>query len=300
MRPFLDLLDLFARLGVWLVQAGYRRRILLSGIGLALTTVVAAAYVTIFGVGINPAQKTISVRVLLPQSGGLLVNQDVTLRGIPIGRVTDVHLTAAGAEAVVALRADRPIPRDTRVRVAGLSVAGEQYLDFRPEHENGPYLTNGSLIGQEQTSVPVSLPQIIDDSRGALGQVDAEKLTAVFDELRVSPDGGKKLSALLDGTVLLASTLDGVLPETVSMLRNTRITFTTFSDVAPGLSGTSMDLQQILGGVNTMDGGFRTLVELGGTELGQVDSFIGDNRENVYALLGNLTTLSQIFFLRRG
>ncbi len=69
MRPFLDLLDLFARLGVWLVQAGYRRRILLSGIGLALTTVVAAAYVTIFGVGINPAQKTISVRVMNARDG---------------------------------------------------------------------------------------------------------------------------------------------------------------------------------------------------------------------------------------
>lgn len=138
MRPFIDLLDLFARLGVWLVQVGHRQRILLSGIGLALTTVVAAAYVTIVGVGINPAQKTISVRVLLPQSGGLLVNQDVTVRGIPIGRVTDVHLTAAGAEAVVSVRADRPIPRDTAVRVSGLSVAGEQYLDFRPEHETGP------------------------------------------------------------------------------------------------------------------------------------------------------------------
>lgn len=298
MRPFLDLLDLFARLGVWLVQVGHRRRILLSGIGLALTTVVAAAYVAIFGVGINPAQKTISVRVLLPQSGGLLVNQDVTLRGIPIGRVTDVQLTAAGAEAVVSVRADRRIPRDTRVRVSGLSVAGEQYLDFRPEHENGPYLSDGSLIGQEQSTVPVSLPQIIDDSRGALGQVDAEKLTAVFDELRVGPEGGRKLSALLDGTVLLASTLDGVLPETVSMLRHTRVSFTTLGEVTPGLSGTSRDLQQILDGVNRMDGGFRTLVDLGGTELDQVDSFIGDNRENVYALLGNLTTLSQIFYLR--
>lgn len=298
MRPFLDLVDLFARLGVLLVRAGYRRRILLSGIGLVLTTMVAAAYVAVGGVGINPTQKMISVRVRLPESGGLLGNQDVTLRGIPIGRVTGVRLTEHGTEAVLAVRADAPIPRDSQVRVSGLSVAGEQYLDFRPEHDHGPFLTNGSVIGADQTTIPVSLPQIIDDSRGALAQVDAEKLTAVFGELRVSQEGPKKLASLLDGTVLLASTLDGVLPQTVSMLRNTRITFTTLSDVAPGLSGTSEDLNKVLSGVNKMDGGFRTLVDQGNAELGRVDSFIADNRENVYALLGNLTTLSQVLYLR--
>ena len=297
MRPFLDLVDLFARLAVLIVKFGYRRRILLSGIGLALTTVIAAAYVTIFGVGVNPTERTISLRVLLPESGGLLANQDVTLRGIPIGRITSVHLTDSGTEAVVSVSAATHIPRDASVRVSGLSVAGEQYLDFRPEHDDGPYLTDGSLIDKAQTSVPVSLPQIIDDSRGALGQIDAEKLTAVFGELRVGPDGPRKLSALLDGTVLLTSTLDGVLPETVNMLRDTRVSFTLLGDVSPGLGATGEDLRGILGGVNKMDGGFRTLVDLGSSELGQVDAFIADNRANVYALLGNLTTLSQILYL---
>ncbi|OHV03683.1 MlaD family protein [Mycobacterium talmoniae] len=298
MRPFLDLLNLGCAFLIWIVKGGYRRRILVSGIGLLLTTAIAATYVTLWGVGINPAQKMISVRVVLPESGGLLGNQDVTLRGIPIGHVTAVRLTEHGTEAVAAIRADTPIPRDTQVRVSGLSVAGEQYLDFRPEHDTGPYLTNGSVIGRDQTTVPVSLPQIIDDSKGALAQIDAEKLTAVFGELRVSPQGPQKLSSLLDGTVLLASTLDGVLPQTVSMLRNTQVTFTTLNDTSAGLGGTSADLQKVLAGVNKMDGGFRTLVDQGEAELGRVDGFIADNRENVYALLGNLTTVAQIMYLR--
>ncbi|MEZ0362690.1 MlaD family protein [Mycobacterium sp. pUA109] len=298
MRPLLDLLNLGCEFLIWIVKGGYRRRILVSGIGLLLTTAIAATYVTLWGVGINPAQKMISVRVVLPESGGLLGNQDVTLRGIPIGHVTAVRLTERGTEAVAAIRADTPIPRDTQVRVSGLSVAGEQYLDFRPDHDHGPYLTNGSVIGRDQTTVPVSLPQIIDDSKGALAQIDAEKLTAVFGELRVSRQGPQKLSSLLDGTVLLASTLDGVLPQTVSMLRNTQVTFTTLNDTSAGLGGTSADLQKVLAGVNKMDGGFRTLVDQGEAELGRVDSFIADNRENVYALLGNLTTVAQVMYLR--
>jgi hypothetical protein len=34
-------------------------------------------------------------------------------------------------------------------------------------------------------SIPLSLPQIIDDSRGVLAQLDTAKLSAMFDELRV-------------------------------------------------------------------------------------------------------------------
>ncbi len=287
-----------ARLIVDLVRAVAKRRILVSCIGLAITLVVAFGYVTIGGLRINPVHKMISVRVLLPESGGLLTNQDVTLRGIPIGRVTSINLTGKGVEAVAAINASVRIPRDSPVRVSGLSAAGEQYLDFRPQHSGGPYLADGTVISEHQAAVPVSLARIVDDSRGALAQLDPKKVALLFRELRVSPDGPTKLAAILDGSIFLASTLDGVLPQTVSLLRNSRVVFTTLDDVNPGLRRTSVDLQEILGGVNKMDRGFRTLVDRGNGQLDDVDNLIADNRENMVQLLGNLTTLSQLMYLR--
>ncbi|BDE16174.1 MULTISPECIES: MlaD family protein [Mycobacterium] len=287
-----------ARHGVDLIKAVANRRIVMSVIGLAVITVIALAYITLGSLGVNPVSRKMSVRVSLRESGGLLVNQDVTLRGIPIGRVTAINLTEHGVEAVVSLDRATRIPRDTRVRVSGLSAAGEQYLDFRPEHGGGPYLTDGTLIGEGQTTIPVSLPHIIDDSRGALAQLNTTQLRALFGELRVSPDGPKKLAAIFDGSIFLSSTLGGVLPQTVSLLRNTQTVFGTFGDVSPGLRGTSVDLQNVLGGVNKMDGGFRTLVDRGASQLADVDNLIGDNRQNVVQLLGNLTTLSQLLYVR--
>jgi virulence factor Mce-like protein len=298
MMASLNPLEWSARQVVDLVQALANRRIVVSCIALALTLVAAFAYVAIDGLGVNPARTTISVRVLLPESGGLLANQDVTLRGIPVGRVKSVNLTDKGVEAVAAINADVRIPRESPVRVSALSGAGEQYLDFRPEHGGGPFLADGTVIGEQQATIPVSLPRIIDDSHGALAQLDPKKLGALLGELRVGREGPQKLAAIFDGAIFLASTLDGVLPQTVSLLRNTRVVLTTLNDVTPGLRRTSVDLQEILWGVNRMDGGFRTLVDRGSGQLADIDNLIADNRENIVQLLGNLTTLSQLMYLR--
>lgn len=281
-----------------LTRAVARRRILLACAGLVLTAVVALAYITVGGLHMNPLRSTLRVQVMLRESGGLLANQDVTLRGVRIGRIESIDITDRGVEATAAIDSAIRIPADSPVRVSGLSAAGEQYLDFRPEHDGGPFLSNGAVIGQSQTSIPVSLPDIIDHSRGALAQLDATKLSAMFAELRVSRDGPEKLAAIFDGASLLASTLDSVLPQTVSAVRNTKVVLGTIADLGPGLQHTATELGQILGGVDKMDGGFRTLVERGEPQLAAVDNLVTDNRQNIVQILGNLTTVSQLVYLK--
>ncbi len=281
-----------------LVKAVASRKVLLSYVGLVLTAVIALGYIAVGGLRFNPLHSRISVRVLMPESGGLLARQDVTVRGIPVGRVEAVNLGDTGVEAVISIDSTAHIPADSPVRVSGLSAAGEQYLDFRPEHVGGPFLGDGAVIHAEQVTMPVTLPQIIDNSRGALAQLDPDRLQTMFAELRVTKDGPRKLAAVFDGASLLASTVDSVLPETVSMIRNTKVVFGTVADVGPGLKRTAVNVDQVLSGVGRMDGGFRTLVENGNSQLATVDNLIADNRQNVVALLGNLTTVSQIVYQR--
>lgn len=274
------------------------RRILIACLGLALTSVIALGYVVVGGLHLNPLRSTMTIQVRLRESGGLLANQDVTLRGVRIGRVEAIDITDHGVSATATIDSTVHIPTDSPVRVSGLSAAGEQYLDFRPEHDGGPFLTGGAVISQSQTSIPVSLPEIIDHSRGALAQLDATKVAAMFSELRVSRDGPDKLAAIFDGASLLASTLDSVLPQTVSAIRNTKVVLSTVADLGPGLRHTTTELSKVLAGVDKMDGGFRTLVERGEPQLASVDNLVADNRQNIVQILGNLTTVSQLVYLR--
>ncbi|MFS0901268.1 MlaD family protein [Mycolicibacterium litorale] len=287
-----------ARIIVDTVRAGVRHRIPVAQVGMALVMVVALAYVVIVSLRVNPTQSTIAVRVPLPESGGLLPAQDVTLRGVPIGRVESVNLTDRGVTAVAIFNENVRIPQHTTARVSALTPAGEQYLDFRPQTDQGPYLTDGSTLSDDQTSVPVSFSQLISNFEGALKQVDPQKIAAIESELRVSKDGPHKLAALVDGGTFLITTLDSVLPETVSVLRTSRTVFTTLGDVHSGLQATTQNLQNILQGVNAMDSGYRALVDEGSAPLTQLDNIIADNSDTMVQLLGNLTTIAQLSVVR--
>jgi len=291
-------MELAARLIVDSVRAVARRRIAVSVGGLVLTLLAASTYILVGSLGINPARSTIVVRVLLPESGGLLPNQDVTFRGVPIGRIKAVNLTGTGVEALAAIDADVRVPNDGVVRVSALSPAGEQYLDFRPVNDRSPALTDGTVIGRDRTTIPISLARLLAGADGLLAQLDPQQIAAITDELRVGHQGPEKLAALLDGGAFMITTLDSVLPQTVSVLRTSRTVFTTLADAAPGLRHTSQNLQQILRGVNAMDGGFRTLTDRGRAPFTAMDNLVADNSATMVQLLGNLTTVSELFYMR--
>ena len=76
-----------ANVVVGLVRAAHRRQVWLSVAGLALTLVVATAYLLIGALRVAPFASSYRVTVQLPESGGLLPNQDVDLRWVVIGVV---------------------------------------------------------------------------------------------------------------------------------------------------------------------------------------------------------------------
>ena len=125
----------------------------------------------------------------LPDSAGLLPNQDVTLRGVPIGRVERLDITPDGVNAIVDVDSTVPIPVSSDVRVSGLSPAGEQYIDFAADSDAGPYLSDGAVIAQGKATVPVSLAELLAHADGALAQVDTAKLELIKRELSLSDAG---------------------------------------------------------------------------------------------------------------
>lgn len=293
-----DMFDLVAR---WIVD-GFRmfsrQRLLVSCIGLALTLILAGGHIMVSALDVNPARSMIAVRVLLPESGGLMPKQDVTVRGVPIGRVLSVTPNADGVVAVASIPSGLRIPENSSVRVSGLSAAGEQFLDFRPDGGDGPALTDGATVGNNQTSVPISLARMLADADGALAQLDPQKLAAITDELRVSAQGPQKLAAMFDGGALLFTTLYSVLPQTVGFIRDTRVVSTTLTETNEGLRQTANNLNEILTGVREMDGGYRTLVDRGAAPLVALDNIIADNSDTMVQLLGNLTTVAQLSYVR--
>ncbi|GAB3216955.1 MlaD family protein [Mycolicibacterium hippocampi] len=283
---------------VGIVRMGHRRRAWLSAGALLLTLVVASGYLFIGALQVNPVASSYRVTVTLPESGGLLPNQNVTLRGVPIGRVERLDITPGGVNAVVTVDSTVAVPASSEVRVSGLSPAGEQYIDFVAASGEGPYLSDGSVVAEADTTVPVSLATLLANADGALAQVDTAKLELIREELSMSDAGPQKLADIIDGGTFLLSTLDSVLPETTSMLRTSRVVLSLAADKNEGIGVASENLDQTFNGVNRMRDGFRRLTNQAPEALTAIDNLFVDNSDTMVQLLGNLTTTSQLLYLR--
>lgn len=280
------------------VRAGHRQQVWLSVAGLVLTLVVATTYLLIGALRVAPFASSYKVTVQLPESGGLLPNQDVALRGVRVGTVESLQITDRGVNAVASISSTVRIPASSSAHVSALSPAGEQYINFEADSDAGPYLHNGSVIGLDRTGVPVSLAQLLGDADGMLAQVDPKKIELIKKELSMSKEGPNKLAAIVDGGTFLLSTLDSVLPQTTSIIRNSKVVLTLAADKNAGLAAATVDLNRTLSGIASMQGGYRRLTEQTPHALTSVDSLFTDNSDTMVQLLGSLATASQLLYLR--
>jgi len=283
---------------VGFVKAAHRKKAWLSAAALLLCLVVGVAYLTLGALRWNPLRSTYVATVELPASGGLLRNQDVTLRGVAIGKVTNLFLTPEGVNAEVRLNSSTKVSESTKGRVAGLSAAGEQYIDFDGGNSEAPYLDNGSVLKLGSTEVPVTLGELLGHADGMLKQVDTEKMEIIKKELGMSKDGPQKIRDIMDGGTYLVSLLDGVAPQTVSLLNTSRTTLQLVADKQEGMKVATDNFNKTFAGVNRMVGGFRQLMVAAPKTFDATNNVFGDNSDTMASLLGDLTTVSELMYLR--
>ncbi|WP_370946115.1 MCE family protein [Amycolatopsis sp. cg5] len=274
-------------------------RIWLSTIGLVTVFAVGLAYLLLGVVRIDPTAEVMTMRVNLAQSGGLLGRSDVTFRGYRVGNVKQIQLVPGGVAVDIEVDSGAKIPADTEAVVASLSAAGEQYLDFRPRTDAGPFLANGAVIEEKNTSTPTPFAQLLGHVNGLAGQVDPRKLTLVIDELAKAFDGtGPDLKKLLDGGDFLLAGLEGVLPETVSILNNSSVVLDTANGLTDELSRLGTAGVRLGDQLRKSDPEIRTLLDHSPAAFDLVDGLIKENKPTMAALLGDLSTVSEVVSMR--
>jgi len=283
---------------VRVVKAGHRQKGWLAAIALVAVLVIATGYILFGALRVNPFASKYRVAVEVPNSGGLLPNQDVTLRGIPIGRVESLHITPTGVDAIARIESSWEIPAESKVAVSGLSAAGEQYLNFAPDSQEGPFLKDGSRIPLGHATVPITLAEMLANNDGALKQIDTAKLDILKKETSMSEKGPQKLADIVDGGTFMLSTLDSVLPEFTSLMRSSRVVLDMAADKNAGIHVAADNLGRSFAGISKMQGGFRTLTEQTPPALQKIDTLYDDNSETMVQLLGSLASVSQLLYLR--
>ena len=172
---------------------------------LAIITLVGAGYMSLGVLDMGPTKKVTRIQLMLDTSGGLLSTSEVTMRGITVGRVTGIDATPAGLAVAIDLDGEHPIPADSPISVEALSVAGEQYIDFKPEVIAPPYITDGAVISADRVTSAVTVSDILSRGSALIDALNHEDLRIVVSNVAEAITGNDEaLDALATTSGLYA------------------------------------------------------------------------------------------------
>lgn len=166
------------------IRRAYRVSDLLVGLGhLVLTAALVAGALAVYD---QTFVDRVEVRLEVDALGNALQEgSDVKLRGVPVGRVSDVAATAGGAELTLALDPGTAgdLPRGTVARLLPKTLFGERYVALVAGGTGERGLADGDTIRQDDSREAVALEDVLDELLPLLQAIQPEKLSATLGEL---------------------------------------------------------------------------------------------------------------------
>lgn len=216
-----------------------------SAIALAMVLALTVAYLYAAVLGGSVISKPKYVTVDLADTGGLYTGAGVSYRGVRVGAVRSLALSADHVTATINLNPDAEVPSDALAVVRRLSPAGEQYVDLQPTRDGGPYLVDGDRIGMARTHVPASVAEtlvVVDD---LITQVDDKALHTILTELHAAFARPENLGRVVSNSLDIVQTLDAVWPDMVRLLRNSRVVLRSYEAQAHDLRQFAHDFRKV-------------------------------------------------------
>lgn len=279
------------------------RKVVIQVIVFAVIAVVAVVYAAMryAGIGGSLVSPGYTVKLDVADGGGIFTNAEVTYRGVTVGKVTGMRLTATGLEVDMHIDSSAPrIPSDLQAAVADRSAVGEQYVDLMPNTANGPFLTDGAVISQNRTALPLSTQQLLGNLDTLANSVPTGSLQTVVDQLDAGFNGtGPDLSKLLDSVSDFTKTAQSQLPQTTQLLDTSKIVLDTQNDEAGSIESFSGSLQQIAAQLKTSDPDLRTLIANVPPAAQQVTDLLTESGPQLGSVLANLLTTADILRTRQ-
>jgi phospholipid/cholesterol/gamma-HCH transport system substrate-binding protein len=237
----------------------------------------------------------VTVYATLPASGGLFEGSSVTYRGVKVGSVEEMEATEDGVRLRLALEDGTDLPADSPMFVHNLSAVGEQYLDFEPPDDDGPYAENGDTIAGSAESLPVDEADLLVELDQFVGSVDKENLQVVVDELgTMFNDTGVPLQRLLDNGRLFVDEAAAHTDETVRLLDNGMTVLNTQQGQGENIRSFSRDLRLLTQALADSDRDLRGVLQGTPGTAREVRRLLEELEPTLPVLLGNVTSVNQV------
>lgn len=204
---------------------------------------LAIYYIASLGVRLGPPDNRINLAMQVQDVNGLVVDSNVLLRGVAVGKITGIETSRKDATVHFYVDQKYQIPVDSEVKLENLSALGESYIGFVPRTDSGPMFRDGQHIATENLVEPTSISQLATSLVRVLNQMDPGQLTSVIEEVDSAlPDQRIVLPNLVRASTLLRDTVRGMNGRGSEVLANFQTILADAGYVGPALASISPDL----------------------------------------------------------
>ncbi len=276
-------------------QGMLSRRVRIAQIVLIVIAVVGALLVGNLVLSGPLFSQPYRLQVDLASAAGLHQKSDVSYRGQHIGTVTRVKLTPSGVRAYLTINEGVRLPQDSEVVVANLSAVGEQYLDFRPRSDQGPWLTDGDVIAVDQTTLPIPVSTVLNHAQMLLARVDPADLEVLNTELNALLEGQeldlRGLGREVNQSVTLLTKLQ---PKVLRLAQTGQRPLQAFADLSPRLQRLAANSVTITTALRQAGPEFSRAIDAGATVLPLTIDTVGQLEPDLDRTLKALAPLSKM------
>ena len=263
--------------------------IVLTIVALAVMGIVFMQIPALAGIG------RYTVTLNLPATGGLYQSSNVTYRGTTIGQVDRIYLEGSNVRATLSLDSSIKVPSDAVAEVHSRSAIGEQYVDFLPASDSGPFLEDGDTIGLDRTSIPQDIAPMLDTVERSLTAIPQNDLTTVIDETYRAFNGiGPQVSQLLDSSDDLLRDAQGNVDPTTRLIDDLGPLLNSQLVSSDAIKDWAKNLNSLTAQAKDADQQVRGILDKGAGVADEVTRLFQDMQPTLPIILGNLISLGQV------
>lgn len=231
-----------------------RGRDFLSFVVFGLMIAFAVGYIGALGVRVRPPSDRINLSMTVADINGLVVDSNILLRGVPVGKVRHIASSVDGATVDFYVDGRFRVPADTEVRLENLSALGETYIGLVPRGEDGPMLRDGQHIATESVIQPPSITELAVSVGRVLSQADPDAVERILLEGDAAlPDPNLVLPNLTHASELLRNTAADMhghgrvlLSNFQTLLQNAGWVGPTLANTVPGIRDSAVAAQKLM------------------------------------------------------
>lgn len=241
-------------------------------------------------------QEPYTVSAPMPEAGGVLSGQEVTVLGRAVGLVSNVTLTDDGVSVEMEIPRQFDVPAEARVQVLRRSPIGEQAIDLKPTGPDWEPAEPGAQIEVVEALVPAEIPFLLEQTVELFSAIDNDDLGTVIHELALALEGrGQTLVQLNRDALDLNRTLVAGIPTLERLTEaDTVEVLDTFRDSATDIGETFDNAAALAELLAEEQPTLEALLETGPVALSESKVLIEEQSANVGCLLGDLISFNEM------